>query len=665
MIYIDIETRSDVSLKKDGAYKYVQSPKFSILCAVLYDSITKKTTSFFNFASATSVPSTKRSRAKSMWVLCEVLHDIGKENATLTAHNVAFERTCLQTFFNKKYTGIKWACTMSKCFSVSLPAALSAASEFFDFDRGKLSTGAELIKKYSIPNSNGTFNTFTEKDSNAMLEYCEQDTLLCAKLDAAIPNSQDKSQYLMQTLEINDIGIPVNTELAQKVVDTLAESAKTEEDKNEINVRSSTQILGFCASRGVILENTRAKTVEDVLSGWHDLPMDVRSVLRSRQLLSRSSTSKFRKILATAINGRLLGGFQYYGAHTGRDAGRGVQPQNLPRGNQLDIDLLPYIDNQIVLDSYNKTAVEVAKGGLRSIIRSDSMFFCSDFSNIETRIALWLAGDPNLKLLQDGTDLYIKLASDIFGCGYDEVTKEQREIGKGAVLGLGFGMGDGISYTSKKDREEGNLRGFKAYVSLKNIQVSDDIIIKAVETYRYNFPYVVKAWSDFYLSFINALQKKERIKTNGCVFKQINPLFFGITLPSRRKILYFRPEIVDSPDRQSLIYYSARPPVKQEVREKTLKRVNGSSLYQINLYGGKIFQNIVQSIARDILFEACDRLLSKGYRLIGRFHDEILAERSNDKQSLSEFNRIMSESVAWAPGLELKVEGWTGNFYRK
>ena len=85
---------------------------------------------------------------------------------------------------------------------------------------------------------------------------------------------------------------------------------------------------------------------------------------------------------------------------------------------------------------------------------------------------------------------------------------------------------------------------------------------------------------------------------------------------------------------------------------------------KLNTYGGKLAENIVQAIARDILAEAMLRIEAAGYEICAHIHDEIVAIMP-EGGSLKEFETLMATNPDWAKGLPLGAEGWVGRRYRK
>ena len=128
--------------------------------------------------------------------------------------------------------------------------------------------------------------------------------------------------------------------------------------------------------------------------------------------------------------------------------------------------------------------------------------------------------------------------------------------------------------------------------------------------------------------------------------------FLTITLPSGRKLYYAHPELDQNAWGNPAILYWG---VNQTTKQWTL----------IDTFGGKIVENAVQSVARDCLAVAIERLESAGYPIIFHVHDEVVIECDKDKADLSKVVEIMKTPTTWAQGLPIDADGWVGNFFRK
>jgi DNA polymerase len=127
-----------------------------------------------------------------------------------------------------------------------------------------------------------------------------------------------------------------------------------------------------------------------------------------------------------------------------------------------------------------------------------------------------------------------------------------------------------------------------------------------------------------------------------------------IELPSGRKLFYQQPIIGKNRfDKPSLMYMG------MDQVKKTWGRVE--------TYGGKLVENIVQAIARDILADSMLRLDKEGLELVMHVHDEVVAEvpEVNAEALLNKMYAIMGAEISWAKGLPLSADGYLTKYYKK
>jgi DNA polymerase len=342
---------------------------------------------------------------------------------------------------------------------------------------------------------------------------------------------------------------------------------------------------------------------------------------------------------------RIRGALLYHGASTGRWAGRGIQPQNYPQGKIKDvhniISALETGDYQWFQTLFPDvfTALSAALRAMLCAPYGHDLISC-DFSAIEARVVCWLAGDEvNLDVYRKGLDPYKEMASAIFNVSTGAV-KQQRELGKRAVLGCGFGMG---------------WKKFMLTCEVQGQPVSEELAQAAVNAYRYKYEPVKAFWNDLEEAAIRAVKYAGRRFDVNEVQWLVKGAFLYCRLPSGRLLAYYAPKIErrDSPmgERDQLTYMAVDSKTKQWVREGT--------------YGGKLTENVVQATARDVMVDAMFRVERAGYPLVLSVHDELVADVPQAFGSLNEFEQIMSELPHWAKGLPIKVEGWRSDRYKK
>ena len=347
-----------------------------------------------------------------------------------------------------------------------------------------------------------------------------------------------------------------------------------------------------------------------------------------------------------SVDNRVKDYEMYHAASTGRSGGRGLQLQNLAKGKVKHPELAIELINNSSLDEFRflyGDVFEVFSSCIRSMILASPgcKLAVADYNAIEARVLHWMAHDlPDLKRWLKGIDDYKQIASKIYSKLVDDITGDERDVGKRAELGCGFGMG-----------------GKKFYATCLKFgakNVTEELCKKAVDIYRKAHPAVVKMWTDIERAAIMATQKKGKIFRAARTEWQYRDRFLWCKLPSGRSIAYYGATVrwEQTPwgqDAPKLYHWSVNP--------KTHKWTNEAT------YGGKLTENVVQATARDILFSRLPELKAKGYRPLFGVHDEFVSETATG--TIEEYCKILTKLPSWAKGLPIKASGWTGPRYKK
>ncbi|MGL4565263.1 MAG: DNA polymerase, partial [Halioglobus sp.] len=333
---------------------------------------------------------------------------------------------------------------------------------------------------------------------------------------------------------------------------------------------------------------------------------------------------------AVCADGTMKGLFAYHAASTGRYSSRGgFNTQNLPRGTFETPE-----EYYAVINAIGRASLSDLVSILRSVFRFEMTSV--DYSQIETRVILWMAGDEfGLEEFREKLDPYKTMASRIYRVPYDEVTKPQRQIGKSAVLGAGYQLG---------------WRGYIAYCDKQDIVVDQEQAEHVISTFRAKYSRVTTAWKNFQTAAVRAIQRPGTpYHTNRCTL-QVEGGYLWLTLPSGRSIAYKDPVL--KPGREDWM----GPEITFMGRDRYSRKWSRQSTY-----GGSVFQSAVQGTARDLMTHGMLRAHRAGIDLRGTVHDEVIAMG----RVLKQLSRIMCELPEWARGLPVTADGWEGVFYRK
>ncbi len=669
-ITIDFETRSELDIT-NGPWIYSRHPSTDILCLAYH-------------IPGQNIKLWKRIDKKPPQDLFDAIFD-DEKNYYIEAHNVFFELCIWENVGVKKYNWPalptnRLICSAAKAAAHALPRSLDAAGQAMNLEITKDKTGTMLINKLSKPqkptkkDSRVWLNEGDDDDTDKLFEqlykYCKRDVeteaLLSSKLDDLTPN--ERKIWLLDQ-KINYRGLYVDIDLVDSAIYLL--NKLDTKIKNEIVditngfVDAPTKrddILFWLWTEDCNLINLTADTVEKALK-IKTLPKKVKRLLELRQLGGKTSVKKFIKFKewADKDDHRCRGTLMYHGASTGRWSGKGIQPQNLPKGSFNSVEEIEKCINIIKQRNINefiekyKNPSDALSSVIRSIITATPGYdmYCADYSAIEARVIVWLAKDEAaLKLFYKGKDIYIDMALTIFGLTQqqynaksDDKKKFMRGVGKDAILGLGYGMG---------------WRRYQTEAFRKGGQKLDDIFCQTViDKYRQKYNKIVRLWDGYERAAIHAtLHNRPRSKPCyiGRVSWFIENDFLCAQLPSGRCLYYHKPKVEYQEfygrQKKTLTYWG--------VHSKTRKYC------KLSTYGGHLVENVCQAVARDIMSYAALRAEKAGYNILTSIHDELVAEaKENSGKSLKEFETILSEPAKWSKGCPINCEGWVSKRYRK
>lgn len=634
VIYIDIETRSEIDIKKTSTYNYAnhESTETIVICYTFDDEET----------------------VHAYYPLLEGWpRELAEFTGTIIAHNFWFEYYifCREHRANRMpahFADIKnYDCTMARAYAAGLPGALEDLSSVLNLKHQKhAASGKGLISRYSkkyLKTHKDIFAGEQRQGLQDMTKYCAEDVLATRDAAKIIPPLCDFEKQVFEFDKIkNSRGLQIDLKTVNNLItlyETAAEKTKTyaknqwgENEHGTLIVNSPTELPKLLAEHGVQVENARAETLTEAYDSTDS--DKAKKIIEARRTLSTSNVKKiYAMIEYSDEQGVARNSTQYYYALTGRDAGRGMQPQNL-YGKKLDVSFaqrMREIKQSANSDDINDVlkAPKLINTVLRGCItaRKDNTFLIADFSTIEPRVLFYIAqAQAGLKAFNDDLDIYTFFSAYRFQKSMQVVTPAERAWGKLAILSFGYGQ------------------AAKSAAAVAGVDVS--IATDLQQHYLQLFPEVPAIWSQLYSDVVTAIRNCDNSITQRHGYAvQANPTRLKLTLMSGRSITLFRPHIRD---RQPYCYD----------RKGVLK-----------LWHGRLINYLVQGTARDIMKVASQRAEAAGYRVGLEVHDEIVAETADEgaaknKHKLKEFIDILEKPVGWFPDM-IKADGQVSKRYKK
>lgn len=648
-IHIDVETYSSVDIKKSGHYKYTQSIDFEIL--ILCYAIDDRDVVTVDLASGDKYPE-------------EFIKALKDPKVKKFAHNAAFERASFNAV--GLYVPIEqWYCTAVLASYAGLPRSLAEVSLALDLKEfGKKSTGLALIRFFSCPvkptKTNGQRERNLPKHDPAkweeFKEYCKWDVIAEREIErklssVSIPDFERDIYILDQ--KINDRGVRIDLDFANNAVDINSMNKKELLGKMQKitgldNPNSTPQLLSWLRDK-TGQENLKSLAKENVSEMLAEAAGPVKQVLQLRQMASKTSVKKYEAMInCHGDDLRARGLFQVYGANrTGRWAGRLIQLQNLPRNYMKDLAYARSLVKDYsfeMLDIEYPNVVDVLSQLIRTsfIPEPGKTFAIVDFSAIEARVTAWLADEKwRLAAFAEGQDIYLVSVAMMFNLDLSKLHKgsPERQTGKIAELALGYQGSVGAMINFGADK----------------MGLSEKEMKRIVLAWRKASPNIVSLWDELNDAAVKCVSLKKTVKTSfkNIVFRYENDSM-TIELPSGRKLYYRSAKVGRSRFGSACVKYMG---VDQDTGKWTY----------IDTYGGKLTENIVQAIARDVLAVALLRLEDESFYSVMHVHDEVVAEvfKFKAEKDLKRMEEIMGEPIDWAPGLDLKGDGYTSDFYKK
>jgi len=625
IFWIDYETRSRVDIRVVGAHRYAKHPSTEVMC----------------MAYAVDEGEVK------LWLpgqpQPEEMVQAIEEGWEIHAHNAQFERLITQHCMSRYgWTPVafeQWRCTAAKAAHANQPRSLDGVTaRLLPQELHKDKEGHKIMLKLSKPNRKGEFIYPEDEESIELYQrlyaYCKQDVRVERAIDARLPRWPDSEIKVWQLNEkINDRGVPIDRPLCEGAVKILNDTLGNLADKINLLtggvITAGTQvqrIKKFVNERGVNTDSLDALNIQEILSG--EVSEEVRDVLQLRQSVSGAAAKKYQTALDMTLpeDPYAYGMFMYYGAATGRFAGRGLQVQNFKHGADKsgvfrgcvvaqDIELLKFMFGPDLITTLGKNVrgcIRAPKGYV--LVRCDS-------SQVECRICHWLAGnEKKLAMFRHKVDPYIELAKKVYK---KDVKKgdQERQVCKHAELGLQFGQGAKRFKAQVYEQTEGGIRlteQFSKYV---------------VDMYREDNPAITKFWGDLDEAVVRAVTRSEQVRVGklilGCIGESSNR-YLVVRLPTGRHLFYPQPEIIKEQRGYKFLYSGPNGP-------------------RTEWGGGLLTNNCTQATARDTLVFYMQSAADRGLDIIMQVHDEIivLAKEEEAERVEAELVDCFKQRLPW------------------
>lgn len=669
---IDFESRSACSLKLAGTWRYSIDPTTEILC------LAYRLPTWPEGVTALWHPATTDYQQYLSELLDWVL--AGK---LIEAHNAWFERCMWQNILVPVHgfpliQPQQWRCSAAKAAAHALPRGLDEALAALKLPIRKDAEGEKVMKKMSKPRkprkaereawekAHGNIDyprLYWEDDSllQKLFAYCRQDVLAEDALSNVLADLSEVETrvYLLDQL-INERGFLLDHEAVETALSMIAdEQARGLVELAVLTggkVKKATQraqMLRWLEGEGVRLPNTQRETLEETLSNssFGTFEVAARRGIELMLTLGKSSTAKYTAMQnqMSPVDHRVRGGLLYHGASTGRWSGSGVQPHNFPKGKikgdeMEDVwELMKYQDRDAWLIQ-GSNVLETLSGALRGVIIPSvgHQLYVADYSGIEARVLLWLANDQKgLELFRQNKDIYLDMAMSIYERPLTKDDKDERALGKVAVLGLGYQMGP--------------AKFVDTVAHMAGLTISDELAQQTVDAYRAKYHLVKQEWYDQEAAAKRAV--RGGVHDCGRVSWFVEKPFLYCELPSGRCLAYPFPKVQERETswgelKPTLTFMGVNPYNHQWQRQHT--------------YGGMLVENIVQAIARDLMAAALLRCEASGiYVPVLSVHDEVIAEAKVGAGTVSAFEELIAECPEWAHGCPVNAEGWRGMRYHK
>lgn len=645
ILWVDFETRSACDLTVAGVYNYAQHPSTDVLCmSYAFDDEDVQTW--------TPTYTDAQGHIQKNPFPIRVAQHTGQ----IRAHNAAFERLIFWYVLQQNFKLEQFYCTATQARANCAPGSLEDVGRFAGASMKKDHRGAHLVRQCCMP----PYNTELLPE---LIEYCEQDVRAMRAVSKGLRDlSPEELADYHANERINDRGVLVDVELCKAAIKyAQAETEEIQKIVAEVTEGEITSVrsprmrewvlerVGPQAKRLMLKDDKYSidKSVRANLLAMEDpdeVPPDVAEVIQCADDLWASSVAKFSRLaqLADEEDGRVRGAFVFAGGSaTGRASSYGAQVHNFTRKCSREPEAVrtAMVRGHAVVPRFGKRVTDVLRGMLRPslIPAKGKKFVVADWSAVEARVTPWASNQPQaqevLDVFRAGRDIYIREAAGIYRMPEDQIGPEsdERQIGKVAILSLGFAGGVGA---------------FAAMGRNYGINLPESDARRIVDAWRRANSWAVAYWQDLEAAYTRAMRNRGHEFKAGKVTYMFDGQHLWYALPSGRILCYPFARL----EAEGVTYAKSAWKPAADAKEWPRGR----------LWKGLACENITQATANDLLRHALRQLDD----VVLHVHDEIVLETS-DPQAAENLKRVMCTPPAWASDLPLNAGVKTMERYGK
>jgi DNA polymerase len=644
ILWLDFETRSRCDLSSKGVYNYAQDGTTDVLC--------------MSYAFDDDDVSTWRPTDPFP-------QSVRDHTGPIYAHNAAFERLIFWYVLQCNFQLEQFYCTATQARANCLPGSLEDVGRAISSVMRKDHRGGQLIRLLSVPRADGSFNNSPDLMAE-MVRYCEQDVRAMRVVSKAMRPLSDQELADYHTNErINDRGVLLDLPLAQAAmryasveleeIETLVADVTQGEIKSVRSPKMKQWVMDRVGPQALkmmevykdgdlkysIDKSVRANLLIFAEENPDEIPTTVADVIQCADDLWASSVAKFSRLagLADEDDHRVRGAFVFAGGSaTGRASSYGAQLHNMSRKCAEDPEAIRHamVRGHSITPRFGKRVTDVLRGMLRPALipAPGKVFVGYDWSAVEARVTAWASADPQaeevLQVFRDGRDIYKREAAGIYRITEETVSKEQRQIGKVAILSLGFG---------------GSVGAFSAMGRNYGIVMPESDSRRIVDAWRRANAWAVRYWGKLEDAYTRALRNPNREFSAGRVVYLYDGQHLWYALPSGRILCYPFAKF----EGDEITYVKAAWKPAADAKEWPRAR----------LWRGLATENITQAAAHDLLRETLRALDREGFTAVAHVHDEAVVEcdAADAERVSARMHEIMTTAPAWAEGLPLAAEG--------